>query len=102
MLHRVVLVRTDVSEEGSASIIRETKIRVLGMLVVPINWRKLQRNTVSFFAATRRIIPEDGSPYNHHSENLKSYVMYSCDSKHHAHFAQHEVSYYKTNKLRGL
>jgi hypothetical protein len=37
MLHRVALVRTDVSEELSASIIRVTRIGELGMLAVTSN-----------------------------------------------------------------
>jgi hypothetical protein len=39
MLHRVVLVRTDVSEELSASIIRVTRIGELGTLAVTSNRR---------------------------------------------------------------
>jgi hypothetical protein len=46
MLRRVALVRTDVSEELSASIIRVTKIGELGtMLAVTSNQRTLRRNT---------------------------------------------------------
>jgi nucleotidyltransferase/DNA polymerase involved in DNA repair len=45
MLRRVALVRTDVSEEHSASIIRVTRIGELGMLAITINRRMLQRNT---------------------------------------------------------
>jgi hypothetical protein len=44
MLHHVALVRTDVSEERCASIIRVTRIE-LGTLAVTSNWRTLQRNT---------------------------------------------------------
>jgi hypothetical protein len=44
MLRRVALVRTDVSEEFSASIIRVTRIDELGRLVVTSNRRTLQRN----------------------------------------------------------
>jgi hypothetical protein len=42
MLRRVVLVRTEVSEELSASIIRVTRIDVLGTLAVTSN-RRTQR-----------------------------------------------------------
>jgi hypothetical protein len=53
MLPRVVLVRTDVSEELSASIIRVTRIGELGtMLAVTSKLTALTR-------ATRRNIPED-------------------------------------------
>jgi hypothetical protein len=45
MSHRVALVRTDVSEELSASIIRVTRISELGTLAVTNNRRKLRRNT---------------------------------------------------------
>jgi hypothetical protein len=44
MLHRVALVRADVSEELSASIIRVTRICELGTLAVTSNRRTLQRN----------------------------------------------------------
>jgi hypothetical protein len=48
MLHRVVLVTTDVSEEYVASIITATKIGELeGTLAVTSNQRTLQRNTKS-------------------------------------------------------
>jgi hypothetical protein len=46
MLRRVAIVRTDVSEELSASIIRLTRIGELGTtLAVTSNRRTLQRNT---------------------------------------------------------
>jgi hypothetical protein len=49
MLRRVALVRTDVSEELSASFIRVTRIGELGtMLAVNSNRRTLRRNTASF------------------------------------------------------
>jgi hypothetical protein len=47
MLHRVALVRTDVSEELIASIIKVTRIGELGTtLAVTSNRRTLRRNTV--------------------------------------------------------
>jgi hypothetical protein len=47
-LRRVALVRTDVSEELSASFIRVTRIGELGtMLTVTSNRRTLRRNTKS-------------------------------------------------------
>jgi hypothetical protein len=46
MLRRVALVRTDVSEELSASFIRVTRIGELGkMLALTSNRRTLRRNT---------------------------------------------------------
>jgi hypothetical protein len=46
MLRRVVLVRIDVSEKRSASIIRLTRIDDLGTLAVTSNRRTLRRNIV--------------------------------------------------------
>jgi hypothetical protein len=54
MLHSVALVKTDDSEELSASIIRMTRISELGTLAVTNNRRILRRNTnytLYFFAA---------------------------------------------------
>jgi hypothetical protein len=49
MLHRVALVRTDVSEEPSAFFIRVTKIGELGTTqAATSNQRTLQRNTKSY------------------------------------------------------
>jgi hypothetical protein len=45
LLRRVALVRTDVSEELSASIIRVTSIGELGTLAVTSNRSMLRRNT---------------------------------------------------------
>jgi hypothetical protein len=59
MLRRVALVRTDVSEELSGSIIRVTRIRELGPSVLT--------------RATQRNIPEDTILHSHRRENLKSY-----------------------------
>jgi hypothetical protein len=67
MLRRVALVRTDVSEELSASFIRLTRIGELGtMLAVTSNRRTLRRN---FFVA-RHNIPEDAILQGHHRENF--------------------------------
>jgi hypothetical protein len=61
MLRRVALVKTDVSEEPSASFIRATRIGELGKtLAATSNRRTLRRNTTSVLTrATRRNIPED-------------------------------------------
>jgi hypothetical protein len=53
MLHRVALVRTDVSEERNASYIRVTRIGELGTtLAVTSNRRTLRRNAISSQSAS--------------------------------------------------
>jgi hypothetical protein len=76
MLRHVALVRTDVSEELSASIVRVTRIGELGTLAVTSNRRMPRRNTMSVLTrATRCNIPEDGILHSHRHENLKSYIV---------------------------
>jgi hypothetical protein len=49
VLHRVVLVRTDVSEELSASIIRVTRIGELGTTLAVTSNRRAQRASVASY-----------------------------------------------------
>jgi hypothetical protein len=98
ILSRVAPVRTDVSEEYIASIIRVIRIGGLAIaLAVTNNRGKLRRNTSSPTLATlmmkairssvtldptrdtRHNIPEDSILHSHGCENLKSYIHpYFC------------------------
>jgi hypothetical protein len=87
MWRRVSLVRTDVSEELSAFIIRVTRIGKLGpTLAVTSNRRTLRRNSfhpddgdckfllnVGSYKAHTAKTPEDGILHSHRRENFKSY-----------------------------
>jgi hypothetical protein len=56
MLRCVVLVRTDISEERSASIVRVTRIGELGTLAVTNNRRTLRRNNPPFHPLLSHIL----------------------------------------------
>jgi hypothetical protein len=62
MLRRVDLVRSDVSEELSGSVIRVTKIGEVGTLAYELGF----------------YIPEDDILHSHRRENLKSYIAGHC------------------------
>jgi hypothetical protein len=78
MLRHVALVRTDVSEELSASFIRVTGIGELGttlaVTVTLMNEALRSSETSVLTRATWRSIPEDTILHSHHRENLKSYT----------------------------
>jgi hypothetical protein len=77
----VGLVRTGVSKESIAYIIRVKGIGDLGTaLAVTSNRSKLMMETIHSYEksvpirTTRRNIPEDGILHSHHRENLKHYI----------------------------
>jgi hypothetical protein len=80
MLRRVALVRTDVSEEPSSSLIRMTRI---GEPIVTLMNEALGSFETSVLTrATRCNIPGDTILHSHRRENLKSYKsLYSSGSR---------------------
>jgi hypothetical protein len=87
MLRRVALVKTDVSEEPSASIIRVTRIGEVGTTLALTSKPTTSANIISdifpdrlkyaeiFIQYSSKNIPEDGILFNHRRENLKYYIV---------------------------
>jgi hypothetical protein len=74
MLRRVALVRTDVSEELSASFIRVTRIVELGTtLAVTSNRRTLRRNTKWLQLVTASVVPSSPILVTLMKEALRSF-----------------------------
>jgi hypothetical protein len=73
-IHRVALVKTDVSEESNASIIRVKLIVNLGAMLLQLLATDNVHSSTILTTATRRNIPEYGIIHTHRRENLKSYI----------------------------
>jgi hypothetical protein len=74
MLRRVVLVRTDVSEECNIT----ANVVPSSLILVILIMEAIRSSETSVLArATRRNIPEDSILHSHRLENLKSYMYFN-------------------------
>jgi hypothetical protein len=82
MLRRVYIVRTDISEESIATIIRLTRIQgtklLLALIFIILMMESIDSSETSvLIRATRRHIPEDGIFHSQRREDLRSYIVLS-------------------------
>jgi hypothetical protein len=85
MLCHVAILRTDISEERSASIIRVTRIGHLGTLAVISNWRKLWINKcidiyVVFLCGMRQLLVTANGPSSPVLVSLMMKVPFSSET----------------------
>jgi hypothetical protein len=78
MLRSVALVKTDVSEERSDSVIRVTRIREVGKtLAVTSNLRTLEEIIVGTSKSRAEQYPKDAILHGHRPYYVKSYIVLS-------------------------
>jgi hypothetical protein len=80
MLHNVALVRTEISEECSASIIRVTRIGELGTSALPSNQRTLWRNTLVFLCKVCPLLVTADAPSSPILLTLMMEVLHSSET----------------------
>jgi hypothetical protein len=73
MLHRVALVRTDVSQERLRVLVTDNVVSISPILVTRVMEAIHSSDTSVLTRATRRNIPEDGILYSHRRGNPKPY-----------------------------
>jgi hypothetical protein len=74
----VALIRTNISEERIASIIRVKRSKLGTMLAVTSNYTIHSSETSDLTRTTWHNIQEDGILHSHRHENLRSYIIFGC------------------------